>query len=187
MPEPVAEIKPITKPSLGYTTIQYFLVALSSWGLASATGQEMGARLRPGQLRWPVFFPPSSWHGAGSLGSQVLQVAEPQGGRSLGPWKAAWRRAAQAAVSARGCYVGRKCTFIVLHELASRGQLYFWLTYHWSKALEQLPVFSDLRLSLGTEPSLIVSNRLAFFIDLFCCFPFSSILIAFSSFIKNTL
>lgn len=72
MPEPVAEIKPITKPSLGHTAVPYFLVALSSWGLASATGQEMGASLRPGQLWWPIFFSPSSWDGAGSLGSQVL-------------------------------------------------------------------------------------------------------------------
>ena len=72
MPEPVAEIKPITKPSLGHTTIQCFLVALSSWGLASATGQEMGTSLRPGQLWWPIFFSPSIWDGAGSLGSQVL-------------------------------------------------------------------------------------------------------------------
>ena len=30
MPEPVAEIKPITKPSLGHTAVPYFLVALSS-------------------------------------------------------------------------------------------------------------------------------------------------------------
>ena len=61
----------------------------------------MGARLRPGQLWWPTLFSPSSWDGAGSLCSQVLQVAELQGGRSLGPWKAAWRRATQAAVCVR--------------------------------------------------------------------------------------
>lgn len=73
MPEPMAEIKPITKPSLGHTAIPYFLVALSSWGLASATGQEMGSSLRPGQLWRPIFFSPSSWDGAGHLAAKCCR------------------------------------------------------------------------------------------------------------------